>query len=244
MENNKELKVANWVDGQMAKLNPDAGWQPNTARALARLQEERGAARAYGRNWTLLKVAGAVLACACLLAIPAARMLTHRGRNYAVTFWQSLSISGSVGASNLVPEKDRKMAADFALDDASGKRIKLSGLKGKVVLLNFWATWCHGCGIEIPWFIGFESKYKNDGFAVVGVSMDDDGWKSVQAYVEERKMNYTVVIGNQELGKSYELGSMPMTLLIDRKGKIAATHVGVVSKSDCENEIESLLKQK
>jgi peroxiredoxin len=57
-------------------------------------------------------------------------------------------------------------------------------------------------------------------------------------------MNYAVVIGNQELGKSYELGSMPMTLLIDRKGKIAATHVGVVSKSDCENEIESLLKQK
>jgi len=244
MESNKELKVGNWVSGQMAKLNPDAGWQPNTARALALLQEVRSDTRGDRRNWTLLKIAGAVVACLCLLALPAARMLAQRGLSNAVTFWQSLSISGSVGASNLVPEKDRKMAADFALDDASGKRIKLSGLKGKVVLLNFWATWCHGCGIEIPWFIGFESKYKNGGFAVVGVSMDDDGWKSVQPYIEERKMNYTVVIGNQELGKSYELGSMPMTLLIDRNGKIAATHVGVVSKSDCENEIESLLKHK
>ena len=244
MENNKEVNIANWVDGQMAKLNPEAGWQPNAARALAWLHEEQGAKRGYRKSWTALKFAGAALACLSLLALPVARMLAHRGMDHAVAMWQSLSISGSVGASNLVPEKDRKMAVDFALDDASGKRVKLSDQKGKVVLLNFWATWCHGCETEIPWFIGFESRYKERGLAVVGVSMDDDGWKSVKPYVEEQKMNYTVVIGNQELGKSYALGSMPMTLLIDRNGKIAASHVGVVSKNDCENEIESLVRQK
>lgn len=241
---NSEVKATNWVDERMAGLTPNAAWQPNTMRALERMHEEQSLNRAYNKRWALLKVAGAALACLFLLALPWLRTLTPRGFDGAAAFWRDLSISGSVGASNLVPEKDRKTAADFALDDASGKHVKLSEQKGKVILLNFWATWCHGCGTEIPWFIGFESKYKKGGFAVVGVSMDDDGWKSVQPYLEERKMNYTVVIGSKELGEAYGLGNMPMTLLIDRNGKIAATHVGVVSKRDCEDEIETLLRQK
>ena len=243
MDKNREANVSGWVNEGLGQLNPSAEWQPDAKRALARFREERSASIGRRRNWVLLKVA-AVVACLCLVALPAPRMFVHRCLDWTAAFWQSLSIAGSVRASNLVPEKDRKMAVDFALDDASGKRIKLSDQKGKVVLLNFWATWCHGCGTEIPWFIGFENKYKGRGLAVVGVSMDDDGWKSVKPYVEEQKMNYTVVIGNQELGKSYGLGSMPMTLLIDRNGKIAASHVGVVSKSDCESEIETLLNQK
>lgn len=243
MEKNRELNLAGWVDERLDKLNPDGEWQPDATRALARFREERSASMAQRRNWVLLRVA-AVMACLCLVVLPAPRILVHRCLDWTVAFWQSLSISGSVGASNLVPEKDRKIAVDFALDDASGKRLKLSDQKGKVVLLNFWATWCHGCETEIPWFIGFENKYKERGLAVVGVSMDDDGWKSVKPYVEEKKMNYAVVIGNQDLAKSYALGSMPMTLLIDRNGKVAASHVGIVSKSDCESEIETLLKQK
>jgi peroxiredoxin len=138
--------------------------------------------------------------------------------------------------------RPRKAAPEFTLRDATGASVKLSDYKGKVVLLNFWATWCHGCQLEIPWFVQFENKYRQDGLAVIGVSMDDDGWKSVKLFLEEKKLNYSVVIGSESLGKLYGLGAMPMTLLIDREGKIAASYSGVVDREKCESEIRALLQ--
>jgi thiol-disulfide isomerase/thioredoxin len=88
-------------------------------------------------------------------------------------------------------------APDFSLTDANGFRVKLSDDRGKVVLLNFWATWCGPCKIEIPWFIEFENIYKNRGFAVLGVSMDDDGWRAVKPFLREKAVNYRVVLGDR-----------------------------------------------
>jgi peroxiredoxin len=135
----------------------------------------------------------------------------------------------------------RKAAPDFALDGSNGTPVRLSDYKGKVVLLNFWATWCHGCQLEIPWFVEFQDKYQDSGLAVIGVSMDGDGWKSVKPYLEQKKLNYPVVIGNEDLGKQFGLAGMPMTLLIDRDGKIAHSYPGVVAKAACESEIRKLL---
>jgi thiol-disulfide isomerase/thioredoxin len=118
----------------------------------------------------------------------------------------------------------------------------LSGYKGRVVLLNFWATWCHGCVLEIPWFIEFQERYKDSGLSVIGVSMDED-WKPVKAFIEEKKVNYPIVISNEGLGKLYELTSMPMTVLIDRSGDIAASYAGVVDKPACESKLQALLQE-
>jgi len=148
-------------------------------------------------------------------------------------------VPAEITAANL-----RKAAPAFTQNDSAGAPLRLSDYKGKVVLLNFWATWCHGCKLEIPWFMEFESRLKDSGLAVIGVSMDDDGWKSVKPYLELKKLNYPVVIGNQALAKQYGLASMPMTVLIDRNGKIAALHTGVVDKAACEGEIQQLLKGK
>ena len=112
------------------------------------------------------------------------------------------------------------------------------------MLLDFWATWCDGCKHEIPWFMEFEKKYKSQGFEAIGVSMDDDGWKSVSPFVEEKKVNYTIVVGDQEISKMYGVDAMPVTFLIDREGKVAATCAGVVTKSDWQNKIETLLREK
>src|SRR5216684_2189474 len=90
----------------------------------------------------------------------------------------------------------RKIAPDFVLADAEGVPVKLSDYKGKVVLLNFWATWCGPCKVEIPWFIEFEKTYKDRGFVTLGVSMDDDGWKAVKPFMAQRAINYPVTIGN------------------------------------------------
>ncbi len=141
------------------------------------------------------------------------------------------------------PVQFPKRAHDFALNDSEGARIRLSDYKGKVVLLNFWATWCHGCVLEIPWFIEFQERYKDNGLAVIGVSIDDN-WKPVKAFIEEKKVNYPIVIDNEGLRKPYELNTMPMTLLIDRSGEIAASYIGVVDKDACESKLRTLLGEK
>jgi peroxiredoxin len=151
----------------------------------------------------------------------------------------------------LIAERQRKPAPNFILTDAKGDTINLSAYKGKVVLLDFWATWCGGCKTEIPWYMEFDAKYKDRGLAVIGVSMDEDGWKSVRPFMALEKdpetgghtaMKYPVVIGSDSLGKRYHLTSMPMTLLIDREGRIAVSHSGMVDKDDWESKLRSLLE--
>lgn len=141
------------------------------------------------------------------------------------------------------PASARKQAPDFSLRDANGMPIRLADFKGRVVVLDFWATWCHGCKLEIPWFMEFEDRYGQKGLSVIGVSMDDDGWKVVKPFIAAKKMNYTVVIGDDALAKQYGLGPMPMTVLIDRNGRIADSHSGVVDKAKWESEIRSLLAE-
>ncbi len=148
----------------------------------------------------------------------------------------------SVNAATLKPAKDRKPAPEFDLKDAAGKPVKLSEYKGKVVLLNFWATWCGPCKIEIPWFMEFEQQYKDRGFAVLGISMDEEGWEIVKPYIEKYKLNYRVLLGTDMVAQIYGgVDSLPTTFLIDREGRIASVHVGLVSKSDYEKEIVEIL---
>ncbi len=138
---------------------------------------------------------------------------------------------------------NRKPAPNFVLKDASGKVVQLADYKGKVVLLDFWATWCGPCKIEIPWFTEFERKYKDRGFEVLGVSMDDDGWKSVTPFVQEKKINYRIVMGDDKTGDQFGgLEALPTTFVIDRYGRIASVHVGLTNKKDFSDAIEELLE--
>jgi thiol-disulfide isomerase/thioredoxin len=151
--------------------------------------------------------------------------------------------SGTSVEASVKPEAKRKSATDFALKDLNGNTARLSDYRGKVVLLNFWATWCGPCKIEIPWFIEFEQKYKDRGFAVLGIAMDDEGWDAVKPYLAARKVNYRVVIGNDDLAQRYGgVDSLPTTFVIDRDGRIASQHVGLVSRKDYEGEINQLLE--
>ena len=141
------------------------------------------------------------------------------------------------------PNTDRKPAPEFSLKDADGRTVTLADYKGKVVLLNFWATWCGPCKIEIPWFAEFEQKYKDRGFAVLGVAMDEEGWDAVKPYLAEAKVNYRVIMGNDTVAGLYGgVESLPTTFVLDQDGRIASTHVGLVSKSEYENEILQLLE--
>jgi cytochrome c biogenesis protein CcmG/thiol:disulfide interchange protein DsbE len=150
------------------------------------------------------------------------------------------SPSGS-GRASLKPERERSRAPNFSLRDANGKTVQLADYRGKVVLLNFWATWCEPCKMEIPWFVEFERRHKGQGFAVVGVSMDEDGWKAVKPFVAELGINYRILLGDDSVSQLYGgVDALPTSFLIDRDGKIAATHIGLVSKSKYENELQQL----
>jgi cytochrome c biogenesis protein CcmG/thiol:disulfide interchange protein DsbE len=136
----------------------------------------------------------------------------------------------------------RKAAPAFSLKDSDGKTVTLADYKGKVVLLNFWATWCSPCKIEIPWFVEFEQKYKDRGFAVVGVSVDEEGWEAVKPYLEKNRVNYRILLGDEKIAEAYGgLESLPTTYVLDEQGRVVSTHIGLVSKSEYENEIRQLL---
>ncbi len=151
--------------------------------------------------------------------------------------------TGSSSAPNSVkPEAQRRRAPDFALRDADGKLVRLSDYRGKVVLLNFWATWCGPCKLEIPWFIEFERQHKDKGFAVLGVSMDEDGWEVVKPFIRRLGVNYRVLMGDDEVARLYGgVDALPTSFLIDRQGRVAGVHVGLVSRRSYERDLAQLL---
>jgi peroxiredoxin len=148
-----------------------------------------------------------------------------------------------VKAATLKPDNERREAPDFALKDSDGKVVHLSDYKGKVVLLDFWATWCGPCKIEIPWFTDLQRKNKDRGFEVLGVSMDEDGWEAVKPFLADLEVNYRVVMGNDTTAQLYGgVDALPTTFLIDRAGKIAAVHVGLANRKDFVDGVEQLLQ--
>ena len=134
-------------------------------------------------------------------------------------------------------------APAFSLTDLSGRTVSLSDYRGKVVVLDFWATWCDPCKREIPHFIEMQDKYASQGLQVLGVSMDDDE-PPVREFQQQFKMNYPVAMGSPKLADQYGgILGLPITFVIDRNGRITARHVGATDASVIEAEVQKLLAQ-
>lgn len=155
--------------------------------------------------------------------------------------------------ASLIAQGDRKVAPPFDLIAESGKSAHLSDYRGEVVLLNFWATDCGGCVLEIPSIIEVEKAFRDRTFTVVGISMDipyenlkdsRQAWDKVRPFLAKRGINYPILMGNESLFKEFGLNQLPDTLLIDKTGKIAAVYVGVISKDNVESNIGQLLSER
>jgi peroxiredoxin len=155
--------------------------------------------------------------------------------------------------AGLTPPANRRSAPAFQLATEDGTKTQISDYRGKVLLLNFWATDCGGCVLEIPSFIEFEKAYKDKGFTAVGVSMDisyeslkdaNEAWGRVRPFIQKHGINYPIAMGDDAISKAYALNSFPATYLIDKSGKIAVAYVGVViNKDNVATNIKSLLSE-
>ncbi len=158
--------------------------------------------------------------------------------------WPWPHVDATATAADVCTANAKPANLNFTLKDVSNKAVNLSAFKGKVILLDFWATWCGPCKIEIPWFIEFQEKYGKDGLQVIGVSVDDTLDK-LKPYVSQMKMNYVVLQGLDHDDVQDAFGpifGIPVTAIISRDGKICGKHTGLSSKEAFENEIRALLK--
>lgn len=143
------------------------------------------------------------------------------------------------------PERGLSRAAAplWELKDMEGKAVKSSDFKGRVVILDFWATWCGPCRMEIPGFVELQKQYGQQGLTVIGVSLDQEGPSIVKPFLKKFGINYPVVMGDRKIDQAFGGGEgLPTTFIIDREGRIVKKHIGYAPKEEFEKEIKPLLK--
>ncbi len=141
---------------------------------------------------------------------------------------------------------DGAPAPDFELKvlDAPGKTLKLSDFKGKAVVVNFWATWCEPCKIEMPWLVDLQKKYGQQGLQIVGIAMDDTDEKTIASFTQKMGVNYPIVMGTEKVADLYGgIDGMPTLFFVDRSGKVVDHELGLRSMDAIENNIKKSLGQ-
>jgi peroxiredoxin len=174
----------------------------------------------------------------------------------AMSFFVPLAIQAGAGQKTvqaaLQATADRQPAPAFRLRDASGKTVALSDVKGKVAVVNLWATECGGCRMELPAFVEWHRTYQDRGLAVIGVSMDvmyedlktaAEGWARVKPFAAAHDLRYAILMDDGSVEKAYNVTAMPATYLIDRRGRIAASYVGIVDPADLQANVNRLLSE-
>jgi thiol-disulfide isomerase/thioredoxin len=133
-------------------------------------------------------------------------------------------------------------APDFTLQSLDGKTVRLSDFRGKPVVLNFWATWCGPCKIEMPWFVDLQKQYGPQGLQIVGVAMDDSGKDDIAKFAKDMGVNYPVLLGKEAVGEAYGgVPALPESFFIGRDGKIVDKIIGLKGRADIEESIKKAL---
>jgi thiol-disulfide isomerase/thioredoxin len=177
-----------------------------------------------------------------IVALVVAAMIYSGARNSRASGASSGVVDGPDSA--LQGDLKGKMAPNFELATLDGGKMRLSDLKGKAVVLDFWATWCVPCKIEMPWFVELQKQYGPEGLAIVGVAMDDASNEDIAKFAKELGVNYPILRGKEAVGEAYGgLPGLPTTFFIGRDGVIVSQDAGLVSRKQIENNIKAALAQ-
>lgn len=133
-------------------------------------------------------------------------------------------------------------APDFTLQSLEDKTVRLSDFRGKPVVLNFWATWCGPCKIEMPWFVDFQKQYGPAGVQFLGVAMDDASTKDIAEFTKSMNVNYPILIGKESVGDAYGgVQFLPETFYIDRNGNVVDKAFGLKGRGEIEDDIKKIV---
>ena len=146
------------------------------------------------------------------------------------------------GPIKLAGNVQGKAAPDFTLATLDGNKVKLSDFRGKAVLLNFWATWCPPCKVEMPWFEQLQKQYASDGLVVLGVAMDDSEPATIAKFASDLGVNYPVLLGTDQVSDDYgDVQYLPTTFYIARDGTIMDKMTGLLDRRDIEDAVKKTL---
>ena len=235
-----------WVDDRLAALTPDPAWQPAAATHLGLVEARRAAARNRRLKW-----AGAVIAATTIcLSVPVTRTFASRCLEACVSATASVSQlwradETEAGVPRVVGLAIGDIAPDYVGVDRDGNAQRLSSRRGHGVVLNFWATWCAPCKIEVPLLNDLQSRLGPEGVEVIGVSIDETGWADVSRFISEHRIGYTVTLADAETIQAFGgVAQLPMTIVIDRSGRIVAKQIGLLTEGGGDDRrIERLLRR-
>lgn len=179
------------------------------------------------RNLAILVVAVIVIAALLVIGSRISQRRIERART-----------TGQVVAGHM----DGQAAPDFELENVNGGKLSLSSLRGKAVVINFWATWCAPCKMEIPWLVELQTKYGSQGLQIVGIAEDDSGKEKIAAFAKEMGVNYPILQGDENIATMYgNVEGLPTTFYIGRDGRIVDHAAGLVDFDEMEDSIQKAL---
>lgn len=231
MENSEQM-VGRWVDDRLAALRHGPEWRPDAGAAFARFERRKTV-----RTRRIGFMAAATVAAGLLIAaFPASRAAAQRACDTCIGM-----LRNSAKPAPLIAQSKRVQAPDFLFEDMNKEMGTLGAFRNKVVVVNFWATWCPPCKAEIPWFRSFQRDYRDRGFMVIGLSVDEGGWGAILPTAQSA--GYPMALAGAETLVQYGVKELPATFLIDREGRIAASHTGLVAREVYKAQIEALLTE-
>jgi len=228
MAQSERIVVDSWVDTRLAALTPDRQWEPSASARLAEVNARRAADASRRRRWMVAAAAPVMLA----VSLPGTRAAGARCFSACVAvpsratqLWRA--DEPFAGRPPAPGSALGDLASDMLGTDAQGAPVRLSSFRGRVVIVNFWATWCPPCRTEIPRLNALRSRYAADGLEVIGVSIDEDGWSAVTPFAAAQEIDYPLALANENVTSAYGgVTALPTTFVIDRDGRIVQKIVG------------------